>query len=483
MPKTSRWIPGLLAAIAVAALSGCNDMPNTPEVKQDANGNATLADPNGKPLSFTKLSQLDTARYADTAIGADGTLHVIFSEIPAGGKAAVFYRASKDGGQNWSTSVNLSEGDRSRAAGVPHIAVDAQGRVYAAWKAMKESVTEDSIRGGSYGAPLVFRVNEGGTWSDLKTADTNGQVRSWFLSIDPTGQAHVVWVENLIAADGYKTISAARFAQATLSGTTVGPERELLSPGPVNPTDPGYLWRLPNYGGLRGYVNAAGVAHWSAFKVPVNKGEDEAMLVDWDGTQERETLKYSDYASFVGPYYNPPELVLDAQGEKHILLQDVKGPVPSLLDLRLKGGMPAVVHAAEPKSEFKTYQVVRGSRGEVAALMTFKDATAARPTFDLYVSRLEGAEWSKPVNVTNNAARASYKEIRGTGSTSAEVSVVYEPSYASGVFDAQGRLNLVMVNDEMAFVNTNSLGAYDGDLVNVSQGGLVVNPQVLFIKL
>lgn len=483
MPKTSRWLHGALAAMALT-LTGCPDTPTNPgQPNQDANGNATLTDPSGKPLPFTKLSELDTARFADTAIGADGTLHVIFSEQPKGGKATVFYRASTDGGANWSPTLNLSEVDRGRAAGVPHIAVDKQGRVYAAWKAMNESVTEDSIRGGAYGAPLVFRVLEGGRWSDLKTADTNGLVRSWFLAVDPTGQAHAVWVENGIAADGYKTIAAARFAQATLSGTTVGPEKELYAPPPADATASGYLWRLPNYGGLRGYVDAAGTAHWSAYKVAADKSEEDAMLVLWDGKAERESIKYADYASFVGPYYNPPELVLDAQGDEHVLLQDVKGAKPALLDLRLKTGLPGVVHAVAPKSEFKTFQVVKGPRGEVAALMTYKDATAAKPTFDLFVTRLEGATWTLPVNVTNNAARASYKEIRGTGANSAEVSVSYEPSYASGVFDAQGRLNLVMVNDELASVSTNSLGAYDGELVNVVQGGLVVNPQVLFIKL
>lgn len=485
MPKTSRWLHGALAAVALT-LTGCPDTPTTPgpgQVSQDADGNATLTDPSGKPLPFTKLSELDTARFADTAIGADGTLHVIFSEQPRGGKAMVFYRASTDGGATWSPTLNLSEVDRGRAAGVPHIAVDKQGRVYAAWKAMKESVTEDSLRGGAYGAPLVFRVLEGGQWSDLKTVDTNGLVRSWFMAVDPTGQAHVVWVENGIAAGGYKTILASRFAQATLTGTTVGPEKELLAAAPANPDDSGHLWRLPDYGGVRGYVDATGTAHWSAYKVPVDKGEEAAMLVLWDGKRERESIKYADYASFVGPYYNPPELVVDAQGDEHVLLQDAKGATPGLLDLRLKTGQPAVVHATAPKSEFKTFQVVKGQRGEVAALMTYKDAAAAKPTFDLFVSRLESGAWTKPVNVTNNALRASYKEIRGSGANSAEVSVSYEPSYASGAFDAAGRLNLVMVNDEKASISTNSLGAYDGDLVNVVQGGLVVNPQVLFIKL
>lgn len=458
MSKPPQWLSRAMAVLAMAALSACPEQPvslnprpsnapanqpGNPPVNQPAQ--PVVDAPGNELTAFTELSELDNARYADTAIDAQGTIHVIFSEVPQGGKATVFYRASRDGGKTWSETFTLSDLDRSKAAGVPHLAIDGQGRVYAAWKAMTESDTQDSIRGGAYGAPLVYRVLENGSWSDLQTIDSNGLVRGWFLSTDPKGQTHAVWVENGIADDGYKTISASRFAQASLTGTEVGPERELYAPGPTRPDDPGHIWYLPNYGGLRGYVDAEGTAHWTAFKVPAEKAEEDSLVVHWDGTQEREVQRYADYATFVGPYYNPPELLRDAQGQDHILLQDVKAPRHALLDINPSTGARGTAYATPPKSELKTFQIVRGKAGEVAALLSFKDATAPKPTFGLYVSRLVNGAWTEPIDVTGNAARIA---TEGDIDVSNNVAV-YEPSYASGAFDAQGHLNLTMVASEI----------------------------------
>jgi hypothetical protein len=356
----------------------------------------------------------------------------------------LFYRASTDGGNTWSENLNLSEDDRDHAAGVPQLAVDGQGRVYAAWKTMDDSDTQDSIRGGAYGAPLTYRVLENGRWSSVRRIDSKGLVRSWFLAVDPNGQAHAVWVENGVAPDGYETIAASRFVQAELTGTRVGLERELYAPSPSNPDDPGHIWRLPNYGGLRGYVDAQGAAHWTAYKIPADQSEDESVIVHWDGRQEREIKSYVNYASFVGPYYNPPELLRDAQGREHILLQDVKAPRQTLRDLQTDGSFETV-YATSPKSELRSFQVVRGPAGEAAALMTIKDASSDNPAFGLYVSRLQNGVWSAPLDLTGNAVRL----LRQASSVPAADIRFFEPYYASGAFDAQGRLNVVMVANEV----------------------------------
>ncbi|PKL80035.1 MAG: hypothetical protein CVV27_01060 [Candidatus Melainabacteria bacterium HGW-Melainabacteria-1] len=444
MSKSTAWFSQAAAVLIISLLSACPEtsLPLQPSTENPTQtGTETTAT---HLASLVELSELDNSRYAATAIDAAGTIHALFTELPSGGKSTLFYRASADGGNTWSENLNLSQDDRSHAVGVPHLAVDGQGRVYAVWKIMEESDTQDSIRGGAYGAPLVYRVLENGRWSAAQRIDSKGLVRSWFLAVDPTGQAHAVWVENGVASDGYKTIAAARFAQAELTGTSIGAERELYAPGPSNPADPGYIWRLPNYGGLRGYVDAQGKAHWTAYKIPTDQSEDESVIVHWDGAQERELKSYVNYASFVGPYYNPPELLLDDQGREHILLQDVKAPRQTLRDLQPDGSFETV-YATSPQSEIRSFQVVHGPAGEAAALMTIKDASADNPAFGLYVSRLQNGTWSAPVDLTDNAVRI----LRQADSTAADGMRFFEPFYASGAFDAQGRLNLVMVANEV----------------------------------
>lgn len=444
MSKSTAWLSHAAAALVISLLSACpeTDLPLQPSPGTPAQTGVEA--PVTELASLVELSELDNGRYAATAIDAEGTIHALFTELPSGGKTALFYRASTDGGNTWSENVNLSEDDRSHAVGVPQLAVDGQGRVYAVWKIMDASDTQDSIRGGAYGAPLTYRVLENGSWSAAKRIDSKGLVRSWFLTVDPTGQAHAVWVENGVAPDGYETIAASRFAQAELTGTSVGLERELYAPGPSNPGDPGHIWRLPNYGGLRGYVDAQGTAHWTAYKIPTDQSEDESVIVHWDGSQEREIKSYVNYASFVGPYYNPPELLRDAAGREHILVQDVKAPRQTLRDLQPDGSFETV-YASSPQSEIRSFQVVRGPAGEAAALMTIKDASADTPAFGLYVSQLQNGVWSAPLDLTDNAVRI----LRQAGSGPSDDMRFFEPFYASGAFDAQGRLNVVLVANEV----------------------------------
>lgn len=484
MKQPTPWLPLVLGAAVAATLTGCPDTgANAPtgqqqgQVKTDPNGNPSLVDASGKPLDLAKLSQFDTAKWSSMAIGADGTLHAVFTETPKGGHAGVYYRASTNGGATWSAPVNLMDADRSHDAGVARLVVDGAGRVYALWKVMPDGSGpgSDSLSGGAQGAPLRLRVLNGGTWSDPVQVDANKQVRSWFATVDPAGQVHVVWSENLVADTGYQTIFAARVMQTQLTGTTVAAAKQLIQATPSNADARPDLWYLASYLGLRGYVDAQGTAHFSAYKIEPRGDEQDANEIVWNGTAESPQFRYGDYAIFTGPYYNPPELVRDDAGTEHLLVQDAHGDRKGVLDFAVGSKTPTVVRQAKDATgDVKTMQVIAGPQGRLAALVTLRDAS--KSDYDLFVSRYDGGRWNEGVNVTNNAVRGTFKTFKD----STQVSTTYEPSFGAGAFGAGGQLNLVLVNDERASISTNEATVY-GD--TYKQGAIVANPNVYFVKL
>lgn len=455
-----------LCAVALATLTGCPDLADW----------AGPTPPGGGAAAFTKLSEHGAAAWAAIALGADGTRHVLFQDTPRGGAGSVYHRASTDGGATWSAPELLSA--RGESAGVPRLAVDGQGRVYAAWKVMKDG-SGDSLSGGPYGRELVYRVLEGGAWSPAVPVSASRQTVSWFLSADPTGKVHAVWTEHVEAPNGYQTISPAVIRQATLAGPAPGAPKVLVNAAPDEPADyDGSAWHYPSYSTLRGYVDAQGKARFVSVRTPSSGEPDEAKVVYWDGDREVPLFAFAPYGVDYRAYYNPPELLVDAGGAGHVLVQDVKGERQGVLDFPLEpGGSPRVVRAAsEPTGELKAFQVVQGPAGRMAALLSLKERSGA--AFELFAAQAEGGAWGPAANLTDNAARGEYKDFQGD----AQVSISHEPAFAAGVFGPDG-LELALVNQEKGSVTLHDSGVYDGRLVDVQQGGVTVTPYVFFLKL
>lgn len=476
----------LLAAglLLPLALAGCPDMPLDADPGQAASG----LDAEGKPVAFPLLSEHDAAGWSDVAIAPDGTLHVVYSDTPKGGESTIYHRSSQNGA-TWSEPLRLSV--RDQAAGRPRIAIDGQGRLYAFWKDMDENGGDwmtaggrDSLRGGPYGRPLMGAVMANGAWSAPFQVSETIQVVSWFPSVDPNGKLHLVWTEAIQAPNGYQTTDPALVMQATLSGSTVESRQELYRAEPNAPAGyDGTAWYYEKNDSLRGYVGADGVARWVTAQTPGTGDTDETMVMYWDGTQHTPLFKYYAYAGDVDGYYNPPELVLDATGQAHVLIQDTKGDREAVLDFALGSDTPKTVREAPDVSgKLRTFQVARGPNGELAAMMTFRDKVAADTEYELFVSRYQDGAWTTATNVTNNAARGSYKEF-GTQTDGVQSSTAYEPAFAAAAFDAQGRLNMAMVNMEKIYTNIANTGTHLGEAVTVNQGGVVALPKVFFVRL
>ena len=61
------------------------------------------------------------------------------------------------------------------------------------------------------------------------------------------------------------------------------------------------------------------------------------------------------------------------------------------------------------------------------------------------------------------------------------VSTSYEPAFSAGAFGADGRLNLVLVNQEKISMGMTAVDRVTGD--RASTGGVVALPKVFFARL
>ncbi|MFN3432488.1 MAG: sialidase family protein, partial [Candidatus Sericytochromatia bacterium] len=417
-----------------------------------------------------------------------GTMHLLFLDIPKGGKPTVFHRTSTDNGATWGTAQRL--GQRDHAAGMPRVAIDGQGRVYAIWKDMSENGgnwmtahDHDSLRGGSYARLLVGAVLTNGTWSDPFPISEAHFAQSWFPSVDPTGKLHVVWTEQIKAPTGYQTQEPARVMQATLSGATVEGRKALYTARPDEPdTYDGTVWHYERLDGIRGYVDAQGAARWVTTRTPSQGEGGDPMVVHWDGTKHVPLFKRDAYG--VGnTYHNPPELVVDAAGQAHVIVEDIVGERKGVLDFTVGNPTPTPIRQVpEASGSLQTFQLARGPGGQLAAMMSMEDRADANTEFELFVSRYENGQWTPGVNITHNAQRGAYKEF-GTRTDGVQTSSVFEPIFASGAFDAQGKLNVAMVNMERIYTNFASTGTVGGSATTVNQGAAAGIPRVYFVRL
>ena len=119
----------------------------------------------------------------DLAVAPDGTIHISYvAVIASGSRAVVRYIKSTDGGNTFSTAVDLSDG--RTFVKITSIAVDTAGRPHVAW---------DGQRGNTYGIYSNDFVNGSWTGPLLHEASASYWPR---LAQDNNGGVGLVWQTN-----------------------------------------------------------------------------------------------------------------------------------------------------------------------------------------------------------------------------------------------------------------------------------------------
>lgn len=133
----------------------------------------------------TTLSE-SSGMHAAIAVGPGETLYVLYSSH----NHDVLFQRSEDGGHSWSDPLRLSKLDLTQQApDDPRLAVDARGRVHAAW-------TQFPLPAAWPPADVYYRRSEDGgrTWSPVRQVAGDGSGR---INVAAQGddEVHLVWTE------------------------------------------------------------------------------------------------------------------------------------------------------------------------------------------------------------------------------------------------------------------------------------------------
>jgi hypothetical protein len=419
------------AAIAVCLLQGCI---------READAQA--------PPQLVAVSSFTGAGYTDIAVGADGTLHAVWQDVPTGvNHKQVLYSASRDG-VRWSAPVNLADAADSRPVTAVRTAVDGAGRVYAFWKLYGTGVMggpevgSNNTRGSEHGS-LRYRVLERGQWSRVVEVSRDNKLFSWFPAVDAGGRLHLVWSENSDPSHtGVRVwsheVNTVRHTQ--LDGTALRSVRVVLN--------------QPNTGfwGLSGYVDARGLPRFVGIRQDGGDASNQQYF-HWDGVRQ----------SLLGSVSQIPgnevrggvQLVRDAGGVEHVIYYAANSSAVAALPLGANA-QPIVIYqlASGAGGEIQGFQASHSRAGEMIVTVQAKQAAGGGGA-DLFVARYRAGRWNDPVNVTSNAARIRSAGVVGTsGSALAHVST-YSARYAAAALDASGGVNVLMSNIEASVpVNT-----------------------------
>lgn len=456
---------GAVLVSATLAVAGCETgtpaQPNQP-------GQAALG-ADGKPVDFTKLAEDVESKYVDLAIDGAGTLHMIYqAQHKKTYKPHVFYRASTDGGANWSAPVDLMEEDTTTQAGFIRLAVDGQGDVYAFWKTYDGFDVVDPS-GGENGT-LTYRALSGGRWGAPVVLGEPDQVVGFFPAVAPGGRLHVVWSEPLKDGNGYFAPywEAGRVRQAEITAGVPAAARDILQAPPVQ-LESSNVFKSNGYRGMSGYIDAQGRAHFVALKAiaDATAGSDSTPkeVVYWNGAAET-TLMPAARLEAVSqkPTSHPPTLLRDGAGRDHVLVLNQQLERPALLDYDPAAPTTptTVVQLQNASGNIRGFQAHERA-GAIAVTLAMHDTPRADAKHDLVALAYAGGKWGAPVNVTNNAARAEFVSKATSAVTTYSKLETHSALYGAAALDAQGKLNVAFVNTVIEMImRTTETRAGDG---------------------
>jgi hypothetical protein len=492
-------LAALLMTVALVAGAQVGDSPavpirplqNSDIVSRGADGQLAVMKKNGTPINGLKLSQYDALIDSpNIAVGSDGVIHVAFIERQAASPFTLFvyHRQSADGGKSWSEPENLSEDMPNIAVAGCRLLVDSRNRVYVIWRS---GLGNYLPAGDGANVNLVYRVLNQGKWSKIipihppgSTAAQNVGALFSFAVIDGAGNAQVVWnacpntflPELTVNGMGLAGVGNGLVFQASLDGSSPTPPKQVyMTPVTTNSSLGDYGKMCDDLGDLDGYFDAAGALHFIAIDRAVRGGNNDSPIDLIENGKQTPVVNLP--SPYMETWVNPPKLLLDAQGRRHIIAFYHAGEHPSFRDY-LVGSDDAPTVILTPKGASATcmgFQAYQGPGGEMAVVMQTTEA-GFNDSGDSWISTSDGSTaWSQPVCVTGNAARANYV-AKNTGSVlTVGTGDHYGPGPGAIAFDKDGHLLLALVN-----VKTGSFGLSAGGVLY--SGGSVAAPMLFFYK-
>jgi Neuraminidase (sialidase) len=130
------------------------------------------------------------------AVSPEGIIYVAWGDNTEG-KYDVFLRSSSDTGNTWSPISNITTSLKSQDR-LPSIAVDAHGTLYVAWT-HKTRDDEGGVVTIEREVFLQYSQDGGQTWSapySVSRGPSQSSVMRPQLAIDPAGSLYVIWEED-----------------------------------------------------------------------------------------------------------------------------------------------------------------------------------------------------------------------------------------------------------------------------------------------
>jgi hypothetical protein len=484
----------ILVALTAAGSFGCDH-------ETTASAQSPAAAAAGKPAEMVKLSTFGYAGYCSLATAADGTLHAIYTDAKAYGKPHyVYYRTSKDEGATWTEPKNLSDDESGAGASWCQIKIDGSGRAYAIWKYIDENTALDGP-GGNAGGQIAVRCLDGGAWSKtVRFGDEHQPSCSWFAANGPDGKVNLLWTQAQPDIDqknrGMQPQIADNLSMATFDGGGAPKITPILVAKPL-PTaaeieaahaagkdltfeqqtvQPDGLWNL------RGFIADDGRPHFIGERYH-SSSQDPTSIMRYDGRSLSKLYDYKGYLSY-NTFNCPPALVRGADGKEHF----VRKPEVSenevirdyVVDADGKPGDPIdVIAIAGDRTKIFNWHVSSLAGGRIAAMAALSPKGMYDDGDDLYVSIGDGkGKWSTPVNVTDNAGRATF-----FAKAAVSQSTSYQPTFAEAVTLKSGDVGILIVNSEYTISGLNTATITNSGTITGLSTSSTSSPYVVFTKV
>lgn len=453
-------------------------------------GYTSVSGPGGKPIEGLMLSRHNfDIHNPGIVVTPDGTIHVAFVEEHAVIYSySVYHRSSSDGGKSWSDAKNLSEVLPDYQIGNCRIAADGAGRVYVIWRTGAEARAPTSgidPHADRVANNLVYRVLEGGAWNG-KAVQIHEQAThefqnegsaSWFVSTDPAGKVHVIWNQLPLAAHK-KTIQGpgtgpSEIMETVLNGKDPGQPHQIYQ-AKISDLGMGYGLGSDYFDTLEGYVDGAGQSHILVKVLNVLRRDTTNKFHLIENGMETPAIELP--GRTFDTWVDPPRLLLDAQGRRHVIAWYKTGEQPHIRDYVLGSeAEPAIIRSAkEVKGNIIGFQAYQGPAGRMVVTMQMND-TGKDTDGELYVSTSDGGKWSAPVNVTNNTGRFKFASTNTSTRSNISTLSYWHPGTAAAAFDRQGHLVLAYISKKHSSFNSSAVG------ITLASGS-TSKPQLLFLR-
>jgi hypothetical protein len=137
-------------------------------------------------------------------LGGDGSLNVLFGS--RGGTPAVYLLKSEDGGDFWRIAVQVSAPQGGAYALTCSLAVDANGRLYAAWAEAVQTVAQAEGAGSVPPSGVYYaRSDDGGAHWSYPRAIAGEEQGEPAIDLDGRNEVHIFWSGMGGAAGRYHT--------------------------------------------------------------------------------------------------------------------------------------------------------------------------------------------------------------------------------------------------------------------------------------